>query len=114
MQRKIYLRASSEVDYFSAKDDVSSLNARASAKRVTSKYDSPVTKKYKNSDKLNIERYPCARFPDQIFLGDIVPLEVIIKSFKPSSSNYKSTTSVILQKEDENQKEIPVQVILEC
>lgn len=66
-----------------------------------------------SSRQTQIERYPCARFPDNVDLGDIVPLEVIIKSFKPSSSNYKSTTMTLHQNE-QNEKEIPVQVIVEC
>jgi CHAT domain len=68
----------------------------------------------KESNQSKIERYPCARFPDQIVLGDIVPLEVIIKSFKPPLSNYSGVTSIILEIEDEKQNEIPVQVIVEC
>jgi uncharacterized caspase-like protein len=62
-----------------------------------------------------IERYPSARFPYQVVLGDIVHLEVIIKAFKPSSSDYNYTIPAFLSRQnDTNEKEIPVKVFVEC
>ena len=61
------------------------------------------------------ERYPSARFPNRgRCMNDIIPLEVIIKSTKPLSSNGKYNTSIKLKIDVENNKEIPVQVIVEC
>ena len=59
-----------------------------------------------------IERYPSARFPNEVGLNDIIPLEVIIKSDKSLSNHLKSST-IKIKVDKENQKEIPVQVIVE-
>jgi hypothetical protein len=60
-----------------------------------------------------IERYPYARFPDKVIIDDNIPLEVIIKSFRPISLT-KKITSIKLKVDDKSQTEIPVQVIVEC
>ena len=60
-----------------------------------------------------IERYPYARFPDKVFINNIIPLEVIIKSGKPLSQIFKNIIPIKLKVEDSTQKEIPVQVIVE-
>jgi hypothetical protein len=69
--------------------------------------DFPSTK----PEKLVIERYPYARFPDKIVLGDIMPLEIIINAVKPPSYN-KAQTSIALTTSHVND-EIPVVVTLE-
>jgi hypothetical protein len=67
-----------------------------------------------SSSQTQIERYPCAKFPDTVVLGDIIPLEVVIRSFKPSLSNHKGNTTITLQLNEQNKKEIPVQIIVDC
>ena len=47
-------------------------------------------------------------------INDIIPLEVIINSLKPISNHLKKWTSIRLQIDDANQKQILVQVIVEC
>jgi tetratricopeptide (TPR) repeat protein len=61
----------------------------------------------------DIERYPYARFPDKVLIDDIIPLEVIIKSTRPSSIT-KNFTSINLKVDDKNQKEIPIKVFVKC
>ncbi|MGH9981264.1 MAG: toll/interleukin-1 receptor domain-containing protein [Nitrososphaeraceae archaeon] len=73
-----------------------------------------IAKKNKILEKLSIiERYPYARFPDKVNIDDIIPLEIVIKSVK-ALTFYKNTTSIELKVDNKNQKEIPVQVIVEC
>jgi hypothetical protein len=83
---------------------------KAGAKALDKKLEEPVTEI--SPHQTQIERYPYARFPDQVNLGDIVPLEIIIKALKPSPSS-KGITLITLDPK-ENEKEIPVQVIVEC